>query len=174
MQAAAIAIEYIVEHTQGDVLVFVDNQSTLKSLFNVMPHSLFELSRNNNSELGHWLAISPQNMIKFRWMPSHLGFHINELADKVAGSPPIGPFPAPHMTIASRVRDNKASIVHKWRHVWQTFAANKELRLKKKKKQILPNAWDGKSKFFMWLTQDMTQYSWFTRLVSGHAPTGEF
>ena len=107
-------------------------------------------------------------------MPSHLGFHINELADKAAGSPPIGPFPTLHMTIASCLRDNRAAVVHKWRQVWQTFSANKELHLKKKKKEILPNAWDGKGKFFMRLSENMMQYSWFTRLVSGHTPTGEF
>ena len=86
-------------------------------------------------------------------MPSHLGFHINELADKAADTTPIGPFPAPHMTIASHIRDNKASIVSNWRATWLPFAECKALHLKKKKKVLLPNAWDGKDEGYQqgWL-----------------------
>ena len=118
MKAANMAIEYIAEHAAGKVLVFIDNLSTLKSLFNVKPHSLFELSRLNSISVGGWIAVSPENEVEFRWMPSHLGFNINELADKVADINPIGPFPLPHMTIASCIRDNKASIIHEWHAVW--------------------------------------------------------
>ena len=101
MKAAAMAIEYVAKHIDGKVLVFINNQSTLKLLFTVKPHSLFEISRHNSIELGKWIAASPTNEIEFRWMPSHLGFHINKLADQAANSLPIGPFPAPHMTISN-------------------------------------------------------------------------
>ena len=154
-----MAIEYIADHIQGSVLVFVANQSTLKSLFNVKPHSLFELSRCNSKELGRWTTESPQNKIEFRWMPSHLRFHINGLADKAAGIQPIGPFPNLHMTMASRIRDNRAVVVNEWRQQWRPFADNKVLLLKRKKKRILPNTWEAKSKVFMWLNTDITQFS---------------
>ena len=101
MKAANMAIEFITEYTQDKILIFIDNQSTLRSLFNVTPHLLFELSRLNSIAVGRWLAASPCNEVEFCWMPSHLGFHINELADKVADALLTGPFPAPHMTIAS-------------------------------------------------------------------------
>ena len=44
MQAAHMAILHVKEHIGGKVVVFIDNQSTLKSLFNIKPHSLIELS----------------------------------------------------------------------------------------------------------------------------------
>ena len=174
MKAANMAIEFISEHAKGKVLVFIDNQSTLKSLFNVKPHFLFELSRLNSIAIGGWISASPQNEVEFRWMPSHLGFDINELADKAADITPIGPFPALHMTIASCIQDNKASIIHEWRAFWQPFAERKALRLKNKKKVILPNAWDGKDKYFMKMTGNPVLFSHFMRMVSGHVPTGEF
>ena len=46
--------------------------------------------------------------------------------------------------------------------------------LKKKKKVILPNAWDGKDKYFMKIMGSPILFSRFMRMVSGHAPTGEF
>ena len=101
MKAANMAIEYIADHVHDKVIVFIDNQSTLKSLFNVAPHSLFELSRLNSIAIGRWVVASPSNTVEFRWMPSHLRFHINELADKAADITLIGPFPEPHMMIAS-------------------------------------------------------------------------
>ena len=44
MHAANQAIKYIASHLGGPVLFFIDNQFTLKSLFNTKPHSAFELS----------------------------------------------------------------------------------------------------------------------------------
>ena len=44
MQAAHMAISYISKNVVRKVIVFIDNQSTLKSLLNVKPHSLFKLS----------------------------------------------------------------------------------------------------------------------------------
>ena len=99
--------------------------------------------------------MSQENEVEFRWMLSHLGFAINELADKAADTSPIGPFPFPHPTIASRIRANKALAVHKWCDSWAPFAAAKALVLKKKKKILLPNAWDGKDKLFMQRAGDM-------------------
>ena len=164
-----MAIEYIKEHVVGKVIVFIDNQSMMWSLLNVKPHSLFELSHQNSINLGSWLSMSGNNEVEFRWMPSHLGFSINELADKAAEAAPIGPFPFPKLTIASWIRENKASVVHEWRESWTPFANTKALMLKKKKKTLLPNAWDSKDKFFMKLAGDMVHYSQFTWLVSGHA-----
>ena len=132
MKAANMAIEYLVEHTVGKVLVFIDNQSTLKSLFNVKPHLLFELSRCNSIELGRWISGLPQNEVEFHWMPSHIGFYVNELADKAADLPPIRPYPVPHMTIASHIRDNKAAVVKEWHQAWRSFSDTKDLCLKKK------------------------------------------
>ena len=174
MKTANMAIEFITQQAHGKVIVFIDNQSTLKSLFNVAPHSLFELSQLNSIAMGGWITVSPQNEVEFCWMPSHLGFHVNELADKAVDATPIGPFPAPYMTIASCIRNNKASVIHEWCTLWQPFTACKALHLKKNKKVILPNAWDGKDKYFMRLTGHPVLYSRFICTVSGHAPTGEF
>ena len=44
VHAANRAIKYIASHLEGPVLFFIDNQSTLKSLFNTKPHSAFKLS----------------------------------------------------------------------------------------------------------------------------------
>ena len=114
MQAAHMAIEYIKESVVGKVVIFIDNQSTLWLHFNVKPHLLFEIVHQNSIDLGNWLSLLPDNEVKFRWMLSHLGFSINELADKAADVTPIGPFPFPTPTIASRIRANRAFIVHKW------------------------------------------------------------
>ena len=174
MQATSMVIEYITDHIRGKILVFIDNQSTLKALFNVKHHSLFELARLNSIAMQKWIDSAPHNEIEFRWMPSHLGFHINKLADKAAGSLPIGPFPNPIETITSCIRHNRAAVVNKWRQAWRPFAVTKRLQLKFKKKQVLPNAWDSKSKIFMCHAHDIVTYSRFNRLVTGHAPTGEF
>ena len=117
---------------------------------------------------------SSNNDIEFHWMPSHLGFTINELADAAADTMPIGPFPAPNDTIVSRLCSNKANVVIEWRTSWAAFVHTKDLVLKKKKKAMLPNAWDGKSKAFMSLAQDMPQFSRFIQLILGHAPTGKY
>ena len=174
MQAASSAIEYIMHNVDGSAMVFIDNQATLKSLFNTNPHLVFELSRANCKSLGDWLAVSPTNNIEFQWMPSHLGFEINELADKAAEMTPIGPPPFPRHTLASRIRHNRSFLIAEWWGVWAPFAGTKAPKLKKKKKILLPNAWDGKGKQFISLAGDMVTFSRFTRLVSGHAPTGEF
>ena len=162
MQAVHMAIEYIHENCTGKVIIFIDNQSMLRSIFNVKPHSLFELSRQNSITIGNWIRSSSDNNIEFCWMPSHLGFTINELADSAADSTPIGPFPAPNPTITSRIHSNKANVVIEWCTSWAAFARTKDLVLKKKKKAVLPNVWDGKSKAFMLLAQDMPQFSRFT------------
>ena len=107
-------------------------------------------------------------------MPSHLGFKVNELADQAADATPIGLFPVPHMTITSCIRTNKASVIHEWRNTWHPFAERKALCLKKNKKVLLPNAWDGKDKYFMRITGNPILYSRFIHTVSGHAPTGKF
>ena len=107
-------------------------------------------------------------------MPSHLGFALNELADKAAEVTPIGPPPFPRNTLASRIRFNRSLVITEWRTVWTTFADMKALKLKKKKQHFAPNAWDGKGKQFTRLLSDITMFSHFTRLVSGHAPTGKF
>ena len=39
---------------------------------------------------------------------------------------------------------------------------------------MMPHTWDGKGKQFISLAGDIATFSRFTRLVSGHAPTGEF
>ena len=174
MQAVHAAIKFVAHNVAGSVLVFVDNQATLKSLFNTRPHSAFELARENCRLMGDWTNSSHDNNIEFRWMPSHLGFEINELADKAADVTPIGPPPFPSHTIASRIRHNRSLVIFEWRQAWSMFANNKVLKLKKKKKPLLPNAWDGKGKQFISMAGDMITFSRFTRLVSGHAPTGEF
>ena len=38
----------------------------------------------------------------------------------------------------------------------------------------MPNAWDGKGKQFTKLANDITLFSRFTWLISGHAPIGEY
>ena len=169
-----MAITYILDNCVGKVIIFVDNQSTLKSIFNVKPHSLFKTSRDNCRHIKTWLSKSHENQVEFRWIPSHLGFPLNELADKKAEQTPIGPLPFPSPTIASFLRQNRSDVVTQWRNKWTTFANSKALKLKINKKVVLPNAWDGKDKQFMSLAKDMSQFSRFTRLISGHAPTGEY
>ena len=107
-------------------------------------------------------------------MPSHLGFHINELGDSLADQPIVGPAPRPAHNIASRIRNNRALAVLEWRGQWQKFADHKALVLKKKRKTISLQAWDSKGKQFVNLAGDITTFSRLTRLVSGHAPTGEY
>ena len=106
--------------------------------------------------------------------PSHLGFTLNELADKAAPTAPAGPFAFPRHTVASRLRLNRALVITEWRDKWLPFANSKALKLKKKKRVFLPNAWDGKGKQFIGLASDISTFSRFTRLITGHAPTGEY
>ena len=174
MHAANLAIEYITHNVTSSVMFFINNQSTLKSLFSTKPHSAFELSCINCQHVGDWLGWSPNNSIDFWRMPSHLGFKINELADQAADTTIIGPPPFPVHTIASRIWHNHALAISEWRSAWSTFAETKSLKLKKQHKLMLPNAWDGKGKEFISLAGDITTFSHFTRLVSGHMPTGEF
>ena len=157
-----MVIEYVRENISGKVLVFVNNQSTLHMLLNVKLHLLYKLAHQNSCYLGDWLLFSPTNEIEFQWMPSHLGFVINELANKLADTMPVGLFPFPQMTIVSGLRHNKALAVHEWHAYWQPFAASKDLMLKKKKKKLLPNAWDGKDKLVMHLAGDMVTFSRLT------------
>ena len=174
MHAVNDAIHYIAQHLNGPIIVFIDNQATLKSLFTTKPHTAFAMSLDNCKTIGSWLADAPDNTIDFRWMPSHLGFALNELADKLAEVVPIGPPPFPHHMIASRLRLNKAYVIMEWRQNWTAFTQTKALALKKKKQRFLPNAWDGKGKQFIKLMPGIATFSRFTRLVTGHAPTGEF
>ena len=44
MHAASQAIEFITSQLEGPTLFFIDNQATLKYLFNTKPHSAFNLS----------------------------------------------------------------------------------------------------------------------------------
>lgn len=101
MQAVHMAIVHISQQVMGPVIIFIDNQATLKSLFNTKPHSAFELSLANCKILGDCITQSQINTAKFRWIPSHLGFPINKLADAAAEANLIGPFPFPQHTIAS-------------------------------------------------------------------------
>ena len=174
MFAVNIAIHYIYQNVQGPVIVFIDNQATIKAMFKVTAHSAFELSRDNSQTIIQWLDMDDRNHIEFRWVPSHLGFEINELADSAADTSIVGPFPQPKHNIASRLRHNKASTVIEWRTSWSRFIATKRLKLKKKKKVLLPNCWDGKGNQFMNNANDIETFSRFTRLISGHAPTGEY
>ena len=103
MHAANHALEYITHNLDGLVLFFINNQSTLKLLFNMKPHSAFELSCTNSKFIGDWLGRSHANSIEFRWMPSHLGFDINERADQLTDIAIIGPPPVPAHNIASRI-----------------------------------------------------------------------
>ena len=174
MQAANYAMNYMAQHHTGRVLFFIDNQATVKSLFTTSPHSAFEIAKHNCQIIADWLGRLPNNSIEFRWMPSHLGFHINELADALADVPIIGPRLLPAHNIASRIRYNRSLTIKEWRRDWQLFAVRKELALKKKKKPILPQVWDGKGKQFIKLAGDIVTLSCFTRLISGHAPTGDY
>ena len=106
MHAAKVAIDYIAQHLQGPVLVLIDNQATLKSLFSTKPHTAFSLSLNNCEAMADWPSSSSDNYAEFRWMLSHLGFELNELADKAAVTTPVGPPAFPHHTLASKLRCN--------------------------------------------------------------------
>ena len=86
----------------------------------------------------------------------------------------IGPAPFPAHTIALCIRLNRALAVKEWCTTWAAFADCKDLKLKKKKKSMMPHAWDNNGKQFITLAGDITTFSWFTRLVSGHTPTGEY
>lgn len=121
-----------------------------------------------------WLAKDNSNHIEFRWVPSHIGFPINKLADSAAGSKPVGPFPYPIETIASRIRRNHGLVISEWRPKWHKFISSKQLHLKKKQKPLLPNCWDGKGKIFITTANTIEMFSRFTRLISEHAPTGEY
>ena len=145
MHAANQAIEYIAHNLEGSIIFFIDNQSTLKLIFNTKSHLAFELSQNNCQYIGDWLGQSQNNSIEFRWMPSHLGFDINEHADLLADVPIIGPAPFPVHNIASRIRYNCALVVNEWRTTWAAFAERKDLKLKKKRKPMVPHAWDIKA-----------------------------
>ena len=174
MHAAHQAIEYLALHHTGPILFFIDNQSMLKSLFNTKPHSAFDISKHNCQIITDWLCLSSANSIEFRCMPSHIGFNINELADALADVPIIGPKPWPALNIAARIRHNRSLAVVEWRKEWQPFANRTALVLKKKRKVIMPQAWDGQGKQFLKQAGDIVTLSRFTRLVSGHAPTGEY
>ena len=178
MLAVHSAIEYITASLIGRIIVFIDNQSMLKSMLQVNAHLLFELSHQNSHNLQCWLTSSDDNHVEFWWIPSHLGFRINELADTAANNPPIGPFPAPSHTASSRLCQNKVWVITEWQSKWSAFALTKPLTLKlkkkAKKKTLLPNTWNAKGKRFMTLAGSMVTFSQFTRLVSGHAPTGEY
>ena len=162
MHAVNAAIEYIAENIHGSVIMFIDNQATLRSLFSTKPHMSFHISLANCKAMARWLAASPDHRIEFRWMPSHLGFPLNELADIAAEQSPEGPHALPQQLIASRIRHNRSLVVNEWRHVWRPFANSKELKLKKKNKPYIPNAWDGKGKQFTKLANDITLFSRFT------------
>ena len=174
MQVANAAIDYIVDNTQGPVLMFIDNQATLRSLFSTKLHTAFQLALMNSKNMFKWVSLAPDNMIEFRWMPCHLGFALNELADKAAEQTPIGPPAFPHHSLASLLRKNRSLVINEWRLGWHIFAESKELKLKKKKCLYMPNAWDGKGKQFTKLAHNITLFSRFTRLISGHAPTGKY
>ena len=133
MYAANAAIEYISEHLHGAVLMFIDNQATLHSLFSTKPHTAFSISLSNCKAMATWISDSPDNCIEFRWMPSHLGFPLNELADKAAEHMPAGPHAFPQHSMASRIRLNRSLIINEWRQSWRPFNASKELQLKKKR-----------------------------------------
>ena len=132
----------------------------------------------NSFSLKHWIADNAANDIEFRWVPSHLGFRVNELANAAADSPPHGPFPTPVHTSASWLRLNKGKVIVEWRLKWASFTANKRLILKSKKgskkRILLPDPWDAKGKKFMSMAGNITTFSCFTWLISGHAPTGEY
>ena len=159
MSAAHNAIVYLAGHHTGHILFFINNQATIKSLFNTKPHSAFELSKDNCQIIGDWLSASPTNRIEIRWMPSHLGFGINEMADSLADQKVTGPAPFPAHNIASRIRHNRSLAIQEWRAEWRNFATTKALTLKKKKKAIMPHAWDSNGKQFVKLAEDITLYS---------------
>ena len=125
IQAVHAAIDYIAHNAIGKVIVFINNQATIKLLFNTKPHSLFELSQQNCQSMGTWRIASPYNVAEFRWVPSHLGFSINELADMDVV--PIGLYPFPQHTIASRIRFNRSLVIIEWRNIWSIFANMKAL-----------------------------------------------
>ena len=174
MYAANAAIEYTSEYVHGLVLMFIDNQATLRSLFSMKPHTAFHTSLANCKAMAKWLSASQENCVEFRWLPSHLGFWLNELADTAVEHPPAGPPVLPCHSIVSRIRHNHSLVINEWRQHWQAFAASKELKLKKKKRPYMRNAWDGKGKQFIKLATDISLFSRFTRLILGHTPTGEY
>ena len=144
------------------------------TLLNIWRNIIQAAYCSSSQIIADWLGRSQDNFIEFRWMPSHIGFHINELADSLADVSIIGPVPFPAHNIVSHIRHNRSLAVIEWRKEWQTFAKHKELILKKKRKPILLHAWDGNGKQFIKLAGDIVTFSRFTRLVSGHAPTGDY
>lgn len=65
MIAIHSAIEHVMHSLTGHVMVFIDNQVALKSLLQVQPHALYELSCQNSCNLQQWLMWLDSNHIEF-------------------------------------------------------------------------------------------------------------
>ena len=149
MHAALLAILFITQNIKGQTTLFIDNKAVIQTISRLHPHHSHHEVLHINSLVHTWLEMDITNSLTIVWVPSHLGFVLNKHADKSMKEAFIGPAPSRTVSLNSAIKEHKAKAVTAWRQQFSQFQNHKPLVLKRKRKPILPSAWNTASNHFL-------------------------
>ncbi|KAF8628638.1 hypothetical protein AX15_003772 [Amanita polypyramis BW_CC] len=159
------------------VTILIDNEAAAKAVWNTDYHNLQQTSLTAMSKFRSWIKRlkSKEFVVNVSWCPAHMDILENEVVDSLTTEVNIKDS-VQKTTLESEVRKAKLMEYGKWDSATRKHNAlgHEYPRLKFKGKRIGPALGSRKNAFIVVSKDNIKTMTRLTRIVTNHAPTGEY
>ncbi|KAF8622451.1 hypothetical protein AX15_007003, partial [Amanita polypyramis BW_CC] len=177
LQAIDLAFDHLRFIPLKRVTPLIDNESAAKTIWDTDFHNLQQTSIAAMVKFRDWISRlrTKQLLLNVSWCPAHMDILKNELVDKIASEVTLLDIPV-KTTLESSITKIKQEEYAIWDSNTRKHNAlgHEYLRLKFKGKRIGPSLGSRRNAFIIASKDNIKTMSRLTRLVTNHAPTGEY
>ncbi|KAF8624181.1 hypothetical protein AX15_006008 [Amanita polypyramis BW_CC] len=177
LQAIDLAFNHMRITPFRRVTLLIDNEAAAKTIWNTDFHNLQQTSIAAMVKFREWTTRlrTKQFLINVSWCPAHMGILENELVDRIASEVTIHDIPI-KTTLEASITKIKKDEYALWDSNTRKHNAlgHEYLRLKFKGKRIGPSLGSRRNAFIIASKDNIKIMSRLTRIITNHAPTGEY
>ncbi|KAF8622328.1 hypothetical protein AX15_007106 [Amanita polypyramis BW_CC] len=177
LQAIQLAFKLLELLTFRKVMLLINNEAAVKTIWHTNCHNLQYVSINAMSHFRNWIALikTKEFIFNISWCPAHMDVQENELVDSLASEVIIKDEES-KMTLESEIRHIKIDKYNKWNKATRQYNAlgHGYLALKYKGHQIGPSLGTRKKVFIEASNDNIKMMARLTRLITNHTPMGEY
>ncbi|KAF8627668.1 hypothetical protein AX15_004308 [Amanita polypyramis BW_CC] len=177
IQAIELALIELTNHNYPRVTLLVDNESAARAIWNTSFHNLQSTSINAMINFRKWITKMNISQVIFNvsWCSAHMDVIENEYVDSIV-TELFMEDRVSFSTLHSKIAEVKQKEFEIWDSATRKHNAlgHEYLRLKYKGKRIGPTLGSRKNAFIIASKDNIKILSRLTRIVTNHAPTGEY
>ncbi|KAF8623883.1 hypothetical protein AX15_006151 [Amanita polypyramis BW_CC] len=177
IQAIQLAFEQLKLLPFKRVTLLINNEAAAKTIWRTDYHNLQYVSIKAMVHFREWVTLlkTKEFILNVSWCPAHMNVQENDLVDSMASEVVIKDEES-KTTLESEIRRIKIDEYDKWNKATRQYNAlgHGYLALKYKGRRIGPSLGTRKKAFIEASKDNITMMARLTRLLTNHAPTGEY